>query len=231
VLVVTLPALREHGLTLESSDPSRGDHAAPRVPPLTDRISLGGPYAVPVTPDYVADDAGLRAFVMAEAAHSVYHLVHLSVSFAGEPATPRLDSATVEITLAGPEGAPPPVAWSMTPLRVSDPVALSRRFTLGPELKLGDASVKLGEFEQDVSRQQADIFLQAQGELQAHPSWEFRHTASARLYGSYRLILVVRAARGAATGLSATVRAATKGNLFRRYRQDLAGPLALTTAL
>jgi hypothetical protein len=231
VLVVSLPSLPEQGLTLESSDPSRGAHEAARVPPLTDRIALGGPVAVAVTPDYVADDPGLRAFVAGEAAHAVYYLVHLSVSFAAEPASPRLDSAALDLTLSGPADAPQPVAWSMSPLRVSDPVQLERRFSLGPELKLADVSVKLGELDRTVSRQREDIFLQAQGELRADPRWEFQHTPAARLYGSFRLIMVVRAATGQPTSLSATIRAATKGNLLRRYRRELTGPLALTAVL
>jgi hypothetical protein len=62
VIDVADPDLREHGLTLDLVLSVRGMHEAPRGPTLTGRIALGGPIAVPVTPDYVAGDPGLRAF-------------------------------------------------------------------------------------------------------------------------------------------------------------------------
>ncbi|HUC23614.1 MAG TPA: hypothetical protein VMA73_12975 [Streptosporangiaceae bacterium] len=230
MIAVPLPALREQPLTLELDDPSRGVRPD-GGPLLADRIALGGPYAVPVTAEYVADDPDLKAFVEQEAAHSVYHLVHLSVSFATEPASPRLDRASIELTLSATAGATRPVAWSMTPMRVLDPVQVERRFRLGPQLKLQEMEVSLGAIEQTTSRKRAETFLQAQRELRSDPAWEFCRTAGMKLSGSYRLIMVVRAANDAGVSISGAVRASVKGNLLHWYRRELPGPLSLAAAL
>jgi hypothetical protein len=230
MIVVPLPALPEQQLTLEIDEPSRGARRDGGLV-LADRIALGGPYAVPVTTDYVAGDPDLKAFVEQEAVHSVYHVVHLSVSFATEPATPPLDRASIELTLSATAGVAPPVAWSMTPLQVVDPVQVTRRFRLGPQLKLQEVEVSLGEIERTTSRQRPEIFLQAQRELRSDPAWEFHRTGGMKLHGSYRLIMVVRAARDEAASVSGAMRASVKGNLLHWYRRELPGPLSLAAAL
>jgi hypothetical protein len=188
---------------------------------LTNRVAIGGPYAVPVTADYVASDLDLRAFVDGEAARFTYHLVHMSASFAGTAGQPRLETATVSLKLAAPTGSPEPVAWSMAPLRITDTAQVERRLTLGPQLKLQDAEVSAGQFEQTTSWQRIDVFLQAQRELRSDPGWEFRQTRTMRLQGSFRLTMVVRAASNKPVRVTGTVLATTRGNLLRRYRGQL----------
>jgi hypothetical protein len=231
MIMIPLPALPEQDLILDSSGPSRGEPHNGSVPPMVGRIALGGPLAVPVTPDYVAADPALRAFVDREAAHSVYHIAHLSVSFAAEPATPRLHTASIELMLSPGGHEPEPVAWSMSPLLVTDPARVERRFRLGPELKLQDMELSLGEVEKTVSRQQAEVFLRAQRELRSDPAWEFKRTKSMNMYGSYRLVMVVRSARDGVTSMRVTLRVATKGNLLRWYRSDLPEPISVTAIL
>jgi hypothetical protein len=223
MIEIAVPPLRERELTLEPVTETRGDHEAARLPPLTRRIALGGPLAVPVTPDYVAGYPDLRTFVEQEAGHSTYRLVHLSVSFAAEPAAPRLEAVTLEFRLTAAREAPQPVAWSMAPLRLTDVAHVERSFRLGPHLKLEDVEVSAVEYEKVTSRQQVEVFLQAQRELRSDPAWEFRRTRALDLYGSHRLVMVVRAGREQATGISGTVHAVTKGNLLRRYRQQVTG--------
>jgi hypothetical protein len=222
VIDIACPALQEHGLTLDLVASFRGLHEAPRTPSLTGRIALGGPFAVPVTPEYVAGDADLRAFVEQESAHSTFHLVHMSVSFAAEPSAPQLETTTLYLRLGCAAGLREPVAWSMTPLRAADATQVERRVKLGPQLKLIDA-----EFEQTVSRQRDEIFLQAQRELRSDPAWEFRRTKNSPLYGSHRLIMVVRAAKGQPTSISAAVSATARGNLLRRYAREFQDVLSL----
>ena len=107
-----LPALREQDLVLVSSESTRGPASDSPVPPLAGRVTLGGPLAVPVTTDYVANDADLRAFVTQEATQRIYHIVHLSVSFSAKRGAPRLHSTTVELKLSAPGSGPQPLAWS-----------------------------------------------------------------------------------------------------------------------
>jgi hypothetical protein len=233
MIELSLPVLPEQELTLESDEPSRGgpDPGATGLPPLEGRVTLGGPFTVPVTPDYVADDPSLRMFVEQEAAHSVYHVVHLSLTFAGEPGAPRLARAAIELGLSSTSTAAEPVAWSMTPLRVTETAQVERSFTLGPTLKLHEAEASLGGIGQTVTGSRTDVFLQALRELRPDPAWEFTRTRDMHLYGSHRLTMVVRAPRDGATSLSGTVRAATKGGLLRWYRRELPDPLPLVSVL
>jgi hypothetical protein len=230
MIELLLPELPEYEIPLEPDGAARGKHEATGATALSGRVALGGPYSIQITPDYVAGDSDLREFIKHEAEHSIYHLVHLSVSFIEDRGAPRLDAATLELKLTSPVGNPQPTAWSMSPLRITDPVQVERRFTLGPHLKLGDAEISGGEFEQTASWQRGEVFLQAQRELRSDPAWQFRHTRTMRLYGAFRLIMVVRAGRNQAVNLTGTVLAATKGNLLRRYRGELpaAPPLEAT---
>ncbi|MEU4536144.1 hypothetical protein AB0G15_14890 [Streptosporangium sp. NPDC023825] len=184
-----------------------------------------------VTPDYVADDPGLRAFVEQEYEHVTYHVVHLSISFAAEPRTPRLSTADVKLALSSTSTSVEPVAWSMTPKQVTDVAQVERRFTLGPQLSLLGADVSLGEIGRTTSKQRTDVFLQARNELRANPEWAFTSTKTMAINGSYRLILVVRGARESATGISVTISASTEGNLLRRYGRTLPDPLRLAAVL
>ena len=234
MIELPLPVLREHELTLEPEAAGRaagGDVATGAVPALAGRIALGGPYAVPVTEEYVADDAGLRAFVERESATSVYHVVHLSVSFAPRPAAPHLNRVSVELALSSTSTTFEPVAWSMAPLRVTSTVHVERGVQLGPQLKLEHAQVSVGEVSRSTSRDRAEVFLQALRELRPDPAWEFTRTQAMSLSGSHRLILVVRAARDGATSVSGTVQAVTKGTLLRRFERELPDPLTLATVL
>jgi hypothetical protein len=235
MIPVAFPDLPEQALVLEPDRRYRsGTGGLPEedgTQLLAGRIALGGPYAVPVTPDYVAADPELRTFVVQEAAHNVYYLVHLSVSFAAEPTRPRLERLAIELRLSSSVTPPTPVAWSMAPLRLSDSVQVEHGFRLGPELKLAGAEFKVGEVERNVSEQRAKVFLQAQRELRSDPAWEFTSARKMSLYGSYRLVMVVRTAKDAATSVSSTLRAATRGNLLHRYRRELPESLPLTTVL
>lgn len=214
------PILPEQGLTLDVVNSIRGEHEPGSTPQLTGRIFVGGPLAVPVTLEFVADDPGLRAFVEREA-HSTFHIVHMSVSFATDSTAPMLGTATLELRLTS--AVPPePVAWSMTPLRLTDTSHVERRLRLGPQLKLIDV-----EFEQTTAREREEVFLQAQRELRSDPAWEFRRTKTSPLYGSHRLVMVVRAARGQSTNITAVVRATVRKNLLRRYEREIPGLLTL----
>src|SRR5215472_1211866 len=80
---VPLPQLaeREIRLVATSRRAAGPDTPAQPVDALEGRVKLGGPFAVPVTPGYLADSADLRTFVEQEAARYRYYLVHISVTF------------------------------------------------------------------------------------------------------------------------------------------------------
>ena len=212
----------------EPAGPARG--YPPRVvPPLRGRVSVGGPFADPVTPEFVAANAELSAFVRTESAHHEYHVVYMSVSFAARPATPRLVAARVELTLSSTVRTPEPVALSMSPRHFSDSTQVQRVLKLGPQLSLLEVEAGLGEVSRTTTREDREYFLQALNPMRSDPVWEFRRTKAMDHVGAYDQVMVVRTARGAATSVSGVVSASTKGNVWRWYEQDLPEPLRLAS--
>ncbi|MBI0298887.1 hypothetical protein JBE04_31635 [Streptomyces sp. PRKS01-29] len=217
---VILPELPERELALLSEETPQ-----PSGPRLAGRVVLGGPVALPVTAELVGSDPELLDFLRAEAANAVYHLVHLSVTCARDAPDPALHSVNLDVSLT----AEPvrrgttvfqPVAWSMTPRQLTAEVrAPEPAAHLGPRLGFHDGGgTAYGE----------RICLEARRELRSDPGWEIRHTSAARIGGTYRLAMVVRAPRGAvsraAVAVGATVR---EGHTLHRFREELEEPLRL----
>lgn len=199
---------------------------------LDGRITLGGPIAASVTPAYVAGDADLRLYVEQEAAHSIYHLVHLSLSFEAELDTPALETTALELSLSSTAAAHEPVAWSMMPTRITDPTQLSTTVRLGPQLKLFGIDATAGSWERGRVERDKDVFLEALHELRADPAWHLYRTQTMPLRGSHRFIMVLRAPRGATTRVNITVRASVSaGRWFRHYQTQLQNPLVLSAAI
>jgi hypothetical protein len=233
---IPFPRLPERPLGLSPDRSGRSGEPAPPGPPLEGRITLGGPLSVPVTGAYAAQDPDLVAFLDQEAAHRVYHLVHLAVTFEPDQGLPRLETATVELTLssaaAGGPAADGPVAWSLAPARVTDDSELTTSLRLGPALKFAETEVTLGDATRTRTVRQSEPFLEALGELSPRPRWELRRTRTMSLRGSHRLVAVVRSPRDASTGVVVAVRATVrKGSILRRYAGALPEPLTLSTVL
>jgi hypothetical protein len=231
---ISRPDLPERPLTLASAEPDRGDdqveHAS-GLPPLQGRISLGGPVALPVTIDLVARDPQARAYFELESTQASFHLVHISVTFEDGAPPPPLEWVTVELALSSTSSQVQPVAWSMMPHRVTDTHELQRSFTLGPQLKFLGVEASAGEISVASKEHRTKVFLEALRDLQSTPKWRFTRTSNMPLRGAHRLVMVIRAERGAATGVRISVRAATKGNLLRRYATELPNPLRLESVL
>ena len=171
----------------------RGKAADPETrESLRQRISVGGPVYRRIDAGST-DDAELRHFLEAEAADSDFYLLHLTCTLrpgADDPFTEVL----IELDLAQSGGAEP-IAWSMDPDRISDPVELSRTVSLGPTLKFFGVGVDLkAEQERKVTKQ--EIFLEALYELESTPSWGLYRTSASELRGLHRFRLVVRTPKG-----------------------------------
>lgn len=220
---VILPELPERELALVSEETP-----LPYGPTLAGRVVLGGPVAVPVTPELVGPDPELRAFLEAEANCAAYHLLHLSVTCTRDAPDPALHTVNLDLTLTAEPvqrgtTAFQPVAWSMTPRQLTEEAggtAADRPAHLGPRLGFlgGGHGVAPGE----------RVCLEARRELRSDPSWELRHTRAVRIGGTYRLAMVVRAPRAAvsraACAVGATVR---EGHTLHRFRSELPEPLRL----
>ncbi|MDV7215225.1 hypothetical protein [Streptomyces prunicolor] len=233
MIELVVPELPQQELTLDSIDPVRGDAhpAGGGPPPLAGRIFLGGPHGRPLTREFVAADPDLAAYVERELEYHSYYLVYLNVSFAAEPAAPRLATATLDLKLSTTGNTSEPVALSMTPRQITDSVQVQRSVRFGPKLALMDVEATLGEVSKSTTRDEREVFLQALRQLRSDPTWEFRRTKTMDISGAFDLAMVVRTERDAAIGVTCTVTASTKGNLLRWYRQELAGPLQVGTVL
>jgi hypothetical protein len=204
------------------------DGEAPPEPRLAGRVALGGPIAAKVSAALVNEDPALAAFVEAEAATSRFVLLHLAVTFLTAEGDPPLDTASVEFRMDGGSGAAP-IAWSMAPSVVTHPSEVSRKVTIGPQLKLLGAEVGGLGVERSRTHQSSEVFLEALRELRSDPAWAFSRTASAALRGSHRLVMIAHASLGtsarAEVSLRATVR--RRRRIFA-YRAALPDPITLS---
>jgi hypothetical protein len=202
--VITLPKLGWQELTLDPEGAvTRGQAHDER--PLGEVIALGGPVSIPVTADQLADEAEAAAFVRAREGSFSFYLVHLACAFRPLEDEPLL-TASVRIDLLRGDGAssPRPIALSIKPLRLSEPVEVSRTISLGASLRILQSGVETAE-----TRTFEDPFVEGVNELRSDPLWEFRRTRHTDIRGSQRLVLVVQSpigsdARGS-VALSATV--------------------------
>ncbi len=199
-------------------------------------ISLGEPVALPIGVDQAREDnKDLRRFLELNGGQFKFYLVHLACTFkpsSGE----QLLKAWLTVQLAREDGSPgsPPIAWSMKPGRLAQPVSVSRTVEIGVSLKLADivegpeAGVK-----QEKIWTESQIFLEALNELQSDPVWEFTRTDTAEIRGGYQFVLVVRCPRETAClgsmRLLATVE--RKRFLLISYRSDFPDAPRLTFRL
>ncbi|MPY60433.1 hypothetical protein [Streptomyces spongiae] len=231
------PELFEEPLSLALDRRGRAGEPAPPGPPLEGRVLLGGPLSVPVTPEYVAEDRDMALFVEQEAARAVYHVVHLAVTMATEPVSPRLDHVQIDLELstsagAGGNGGEPPLAWSMAPLKVTEETEIGTTFKLGPQLRIAQVQGSLGEVSRTRTGRRTVPLLEATGELSPEPRWVLRGTKGVPLSGSQRLVVVIRVPVGSRTRVVTSVRAAVvKGSILRKYVRQLPEPLSLSTVV
>lgn len=171
---------------------------------LTDRVRVGGPIVVPLTADRVpAGD--LADYILQEAAHSRYSLLHLRVSFVHDARRPISD-ATVAILLEGDGQGDPPLAWSLDPKRETRQRRVGITVALGAKLDFVEPRV-----ERTTSVDQEIVVLTALGELRSDPEWRFQGDKDYPLDGMYALSLVAKIA----AGRGATARCAIGGRVER----------------
>lgn len=230
------PQLPELDLVLLPDEALRGDapgtgQAPGAPPPLRGRVRLGGPLAQRLTPEMLADDPILSEYLTSQVSTFDYYLVHLSLTFAPTPQRPRLEFAHLALDLSAKPEAPPPLAHSMDPMRLTDAVQVTRTRRLGPQLSLLGADASLGEVGRSQEYTAHQPFAQALGLHGSRPGWEFRRTLATELTGCHMVRLVVRTAVGSVTDLACTVTAGVKTPLLRRYTRTLPHPLRLEATL
>ena len=200
------------------------------MPALKGRVSVGGPHGFKITAAKVAADPDLADFVDENADHE-YYFLYLAVSFTGAP-SPKLESATLKLTLTGVPAAPAPFALSMKPLTAGDPVSVKRTAALGPKLSLLDTvDVELGSVGTEKSFQRTELAVRGTGLASAEPGWEFTKTTARNIEGSCMLTMVVQAAAGAKVSVTGQVTARADGGFVRRFGRELPQPLDFSAAI
>jgi hypothetical protein len=179
--------------------------------PLSRRLSIGGPLFRPIEPEDADDDEELRRFIEEELGRFRYHLGHLTCTF--RPANDEtFTECWVGLDLVRADGVdePAPIAWSMQPQRLDEPVEISTTIGLGASLKL--PPVDIGPtLERTSTRTHREVYLQAYDEQESTPCWELYRTQSVPLRGMQRLLVVVRSPAGAEIDGTARVQAKVRG--------------------
>jgi hypothetical protein len=166
---------------------------------LSDRIAIGRPLCAPI--NLTAVDAEARPF-FAERHDSAFWLLCLTCSFLASEDAP-IDRAWLQVRLrsAPPEKGDEPVAWSMEPQALSDPVKIARSAKLSASLKLSSELVplevgpavergKTSEYTRDVP------YVEAHREGTARPAWIFTRTEIVEIRGVHRMRAVVEVSAG-----------------------------------
>jgi hypothetical protein len=165
-----------------------------------DRISLGFPVSVPL--DVKTVDESARIF-LAGRSNSTFWLLALTCSFRAVDDEP-IEKAWLEVRLetVHPPGSEAPTAWSMEPLRLSDPMQVSQVAKLDASLKLNSPVIPL-ELGPSAGREKTEQFVESVPFVEAHregtsrPSWIFSRTKITDVRGVHRLRTVVDLPAGA----------------------------------
>jgi len=158
---------------------------------------MGGPVVRRISNDST-DDVELRRFLQEDAGDSDFYLLRLTCTLRADDDEPFTEVLLGVLLSAADAGLDAPIAWSMEPARLAEPVEISRSVAFGPSLKiLGiglESKVDVGE-----KRERQDVFVEALYELESTPTWAMYRTRSTALQGLQRFHLVVKAARGSTT--------------------------------
>jgi hypothetical protein len=206
MVAMELPESRAHEPVLAPDKPET------RADSLQGWISLGEPVAIRITPENVDEDKQLRAFVEAEAATYIYHMVGLTCTFRPRDGEPFVNARLmVQLARTGHDQPSQPIAWSMDPLRLTRPVEYKRKVEVGAKLELLHATIG-PTMSSEQSFAADDTFIDGLNLRQSTPIWEFRRTKSVEIRGSHLLAMVVRSPRDSVTHGDVTLSA----NVSRR---------------
>jgi hypothetical protein len=165
-----------------------------------DRISIGRPTCIALDVNSVDEEA--RVFLQGQP-DVTFWLLGLTCSFRADDDEP-IERAWLEVRLetTQPTGAAAPTAWSMEPVKLSDPMQVTRVTKLDGSLKLTTPVVpievgpSMGR-ETTESAEQELPFVEAFREGTSRPSWIFSRTKITDVRGIHRLRTVIELPAGA----------------------------------
>jgi hypothetical protein len=191
-VIVEQPTPEEHDVILTPSQAAIRGMSDELSEPLHKRMSIGRPVFRYVRANSI-EDVELRHFI--ESAEHDFYIGRLTCTLRQVDKEPFV-SAAIEIALSTPDtGFPPPIAWSMEPLRLFDVVKHARTIGLSPSLTILGAGVETtATSTTEVGRK--DVVVEALYEREPTPTWMLYQTDSTPLRGGYRFDLVIRVSRG-----------------------------------
>src|SRR6266487_835973 len=179
-------------------------------------ISLGRPIVMPVKSNAVRDKQ-LSAFLAGEEESSRFDLVHVVLSF--HPSNELLENVVVSLSLShrGSPHIPAPIAWSLSPTKVT--TSTSKVDRVGLTARLGIVSYQAGQTSQTSAE---EPFLVAVGERESDPEWRFTGTRRRPLVGVQALSTIVQAPVYVRVCADLLVAATVRGPVgLIRYRAEL----------
>lgn len=160
------------------------------TPILRDRLSIGEPIIFEISPDMVTEDE-LREYLRSERASSKYSLLDLVVNV--RPGDGEVFSDLgVGVRLSGSDPSrPEPIAWSLSPMRLSTFVPVRR--TVGLTVKAGLVEPKIEH--QSEQTYQEDLVV-AFGKRESNFEWHFKGDRQRPLVGAYQMQAVIKSPAG-----------------------------------
>lgn len=189
---VQLPKLAFEEMVLSPTEPVKRGKPALDVDRV---IRIGGPISVPVTVDAIPEDDETRPFIESWSTDFSFHLVHVACTVLPDEENP-LEQVSLDFVLSREDGTTPsPVALSMAPARLEQPVELSRTIKLGGSLRILNAEAQ--RVEKSVTQ---SVHVEALNELRSNPSWRIYRTDSFAIKGMQNFAMVVKAPKAASNG-------------------------------
>jgi hypothetical protein len=172
---------------------------------LSGRLSIGDPVVMPLSAERVAADSELAEFVLQEADHSRYCLLHLVCTFRPDSKHDRNPFIRADLGVRFDADGARPIAWSLTPRQRTVRVPYKLHVALGAKLTFVEPTLDISS-----EGEREKVYIQSYGERQSDPEWRMRRTARQRIEGDESFSIVVKMpVEGAAEAnviLGATIR-------------------------
>ncbi|WP_433832302.1 hypothetical protein ACQP2E_15780 [Actinoplanes sp. CA-015351] len=190
---------------------------------LPRRLSMGQPVFSAIAPASVDDGTPLGEYLRTEAGTSTYYLLDLVVNLRPDK-NESFTELGVGVRLSTDGTArDQPIAWSLSPLRSTEPAPVKRTVGL---------TVKAVIIEPKVERQTEEArdvnFVVAYGQRESAFEWRYQPTAQRALDGALQMHAIVKAPAGVEVRADIVVAATLQlpgGFPKRRYRAELPAQL------
>jgi hypothetical protein len=227
---VDVPLERERVQRTVRGTPAKTEQVSDN-PPIS--VSIGVPIVQRITAETVAEDRELRSFIE-QSSDTRFSLIQLACCFRPDEDRPfRKARLTARLYADNAENEQQrPIAWSLDPRVLAESVQTVRKTTLSTGLKFFDVGIT-GGGEVTETTNRSVPFLEAFGELESEPYWEFTRTPSRDIRGPFRFSMIVKSSGADQSHADFAIRTEVEITRFgfRTYRTAAAGVDALKVRL